>query len=191
MHRISDDVRLALRGFRRTPAFFIAAVALIALGIGASSAIFSVATTVLIRELPMRDQNHLIALWANARGAATEVPTMADRYERFRRETKTLAAIAGIAHYGSNMAPLRAGSAALHARESLVTGNFFDVLGTRPVIGRLLRPEDDVKGAPDYDEERKEDQSHRNEVGDYFDRSRYAGMHGDPVGPQAGPGRTD
>jgi len=55
----------------------------------------------------------------------------------------------------------------------------------------LTCTKDDVKGAPDYDEERKEDQSHRNEVGDYFDRSRYAGMHGDPVGPQAGPGRTD
>jgi hypothetical protein len=50
---------------------------------------------------------------------------------------------------------------------------------------------DDVKGAPDLDETRKNDAAHRQEMGDYFDRSRYAGMHGDPVGPQAGPGRTD
>src|SRR5262249_51799779 len=92
--------------------------------------------------------DHLIAVWANARGAATEVPTMRDRYERYRRGTKTLAAVAGIDHYGSNMVPLRDGSAALHGRESLVTGNFFDVLGTRPLMGRLLRAEDDVKGAP-------------------------------------------
>ena len=148
MHRLWDDVRLALRGFRRTPAFFIAAVALLALGIGATSAIFSVAIAVLVRDLPMRDQNRLVAVWANARGAATEVPTTIDRYDRFRRETRTLSAVAGFAHYGSNMSPLRDGSATLHARESLVTGNFFDVLGPRPVIGRLLRPEDDVKGAP-------------------------------------------
>jgi putative ABC transport system permease protein len=148
LHRIWDDVRLGLRGFRRTPAFFVAAVGLLAFGIGAASAIFSIAATVLVRDLPMRDQDHIIALWANARGAATEVPTTLDRYERFRRQTKTLSEIAGIAHYGSNMTPLRDGTAALHARESLVTGNFFDVLGTRPVIGRLLRPEDDVKGAP-------------------------------------------
>jgi predicted permease len=148
MDRIRDDVRLALRGFRRTPAFFGTAVAILALGIGTTSAIFSVAMAVLIRDLPMRDQNRLIALWANGHGTATEVPTVLDRYERFGRVTKTLSAIAGIAHYGSNMAPLRDGSSALHARESLVTGNFFDVLGARPVLGRLLRPRDDVKGAP-------------------------------------------
>jgi predicted permease len=147
MHRIWDDARLALRSLRRTPGFFVAAVALLAIGIGTASAIFSVAITILARDLPMRDQNRLIALWANARGAATEVPTTPDRYERFRRDTKTLSAVAGIAHIGSYMVPLRDGSAALHARESLVTGNFFDVLGVRPVIGRLLRPEDDVKGA--------------------------------------------
>jgi len=147
MQIFCDDIRLALRGFRRTPAFFTAAVALLMLGIGAASAIFSVAMTVLVRDLPMRDQDRLIALWANARGAATEVPTMLDRVERFRRDTKTLAAVGGIAHFGSNMVPLRNGSAALHARESLVTGNFFDVLGTRPLFGRLLRPEDDIKGA--------------------------------------------
>jgi predicted permease len=136
-----------LRGFRRTPAFFVGAVALLALGIGTASAIASVAMTVLVRDLPLRDENRLITLWANARGAATEVPTMLDRYERFRRETKTLSAVAGMAHYGSNMVPLRDGSASLHAREALVTGNFFDVLGARPVVGRLLRPEEDVKGA--------------------------------------------
>jgi hypothetical protein len=50
---------------------------------------------------------------------------------------------------------------------------------------------DDVKGAPDLDETRTNDAAHRQEMGDYFDRSRYSGMHGDPVGPQAGPGRPD
>jgi predicted permease len=147
MHRVLDDIRFALRSFRRTPGFFVAAVSLLAIGIGTASAIFSVAMTILARDLPMRDQNRLVAVWANARGAATEVPTILDRYERFRRESRTLSGVAGIAHFGSNMVPLRDGSAALHARESLVTGNFFDVLGTRPVIGRLLRPADDVKGA--------------------------------------------
>ena len=148
MDRIWEDVRLALRGFRRTPAFFVTAVAILALGIGTTSAIFSVAMTVLVRDLPMRDQNRLIALWANGRGTATEVATMLDRADRFSHATKTLSAIAGFAHYGSNMVPLRDGSSAVHARESIVTGNFFEVLGARPVIGRLLRPQDDVKGAP-------------------------------------------
>jgi putative ABC transport system permease protein len=79
MHRDWGDVRFALRGFRRTSTFFIAAVALLAVGIGAASAIFSVATTILVRGLPMRDQNSFIVLWTNARGAATEVPTALKR----------------------------------------------------------------------------------------------------------------
>src|SRR5215831_6197612 len=101
MQRFTDDARLALRSVRRSPGFFVAAVALLAVGIAAASAIFSVAMTVLGRDLPMRDQDHLIALWATARGAATEVPTMLDRVGRYRRETRTLSAIAGVAHFGS------------------------------------------------------------------------------------------
>ncbi len=55
----------------------------------------------------------------------------------------------------------------------------------------LTVSKDEVKGAPDYDDARKGDEAQRQEVGAYFDRSRYAGLHGDPVGPQAGPGRPD
>jgi len=55
----------------------------------------------------------------------------------------------------------------------------------------LTCTKEQVKGAPDYDEARKDSEEHRAEVGDWFDRSRYAGMHGDPIGPQAGPGRAD
>jgi hypothetical protein len=50
---------------------------------------------------------------------------------------------------------------------------------------------DEVRDAPDLDEARKQDEAHRQEIGDYFERSRYAGMRGDPVSPQAGPGRAD
>ena len=147
IERTWQDIRFALRNFRRTPTFVVTAVAILALGIGTTSAVFSIATSVLIRDLPIRDQNRVIALWATGTGAASEVPTMLDRYERFRRTTGTLSAVAGIAHYGSSMSPLQDETAALHARESLVTGNFFDVLGAHAVIGRLLRSDDDVPGS--------------------------------------------
>ncbi len=142
-----ERVRFALRTLRRAPAFTTAAVGLLALGIGTTTAIFSVASTVLVRRLPVRDQDRVISLWATAPGAQTEVSTSVDRLERFRHATRTLAGVAGFAHYGSNMVPLRDKASPLYARESLVTGNFFDVLGTKPVVGRLLRPEDDVVGA--------------------------------------------
>ena len=147
IERTWQDIRFALRNFRRTPTFVVTAVAILALGIGTTSAVFSIATSVLIRDLPIRDQNRVIALWATGTGAASEVPTMLDRYERFRRTTGTLSAVAGIAHYGSSMSPLQDETTALHARESLVTGNFFDVLGAHAVIGRLLRSDDDVPGS--------------------------------------------
>ena len=147
VERTWQDVQFALRSFRRTPTFFVTAAAILALGIGTTSAVFSVATAVLIRDLPIRDQDRVIALWATGTGAASEVPTMLDRYERFHRTTRTLSAVAGVAHYGSNVSPLRDQTTALYGRESLVTGNFFDVLGANPVMGRLLGPNDDVTGA--------------------------------------------
>jgi hypothetical protein len=54
----------------------------------------------------------------------------------------------------------------------------------------LACTKDDVKGAPDLDEVRAHDDAHQQEIGDYFARGRYADMDGDPVGPQAGPGRS-
>jgi putative ABC transport system permease protein len=146
--RLHEHTRYAFRRLRRAPLFSAVAIALLGLGIATTSAVFSVAIAVLIRDLPIRDQNRVVALWATGSGAASEVPTTLERYGRFRHVTKELASVAGFAHYGSNMSPLRDERGnPQYARESLVTGNFFDVLGTTPVIGRLLRPDDDVVGA--------------------------------------------
>lgn len=147
MTQLREDITFAMRSLRRVPSFVATVLSVLALGIGTTAAVFSVATTVLIRDLPIRDQNDVIAMWAKAPGVATEVPTMLTRYDRYRAATRTLSGIAGVAHFGANMVPVQDGSMALHARESLVTGNFFDVLGVRPVVGRLIRPEDDVVGA--------------------------------------------
>jgi predicted permease len=144
---MGDDLRLAMRALRRAPAFSATVIATLALGIAASVAVFSVADVVLVRRLPIRDQNRVVTLWATAPGAATEVPTALDRYARFRAATTTLTGVAGIAHYGSQLVPVQDGDATLHAREAIVTGNFFDVLGTVPRHGRLLRLDDDATGA--------------------------------------------
>ncbi|HXT15352.1 MAG TPA: ADOP family duplicated permease [Gemmatimonadaceae bacterium] len=144
---LAEDLRIILRALRRAPAFSVTTIATLGLGIAATSAVFSVADTVLIRPLPIRAQDRVVALWATAPGAATEVPTILDRYERFRRSTTTLADVAGFAHYGTSLVPLQDRDVTRHAREAVVTGNFFAVLGAIPVRGRLLRREDDVIGA--------------------------------------------
>src|SRR5579872_4452505 len=88
-HRMRDHLHFAVRSLRRAPGFATAALALLALGIGATTAVFSVAAAVLIRPLPIREQGRVIALWATGAGVTSEVPTLLDRYERFRRSTKT------------------------------------------------------------------------------------------------------
>jgi len=146
---VREQVRFALRALRRSPGFTAMTIGLLGLGIGAAAAVFSAAIGVLVRDLPIRDQDRLVAFWTTGEGAATEVPSMLGRYERFRKSTRTLTDVAGYAHFGSSPVPIRDDKgSALYARESLVTGNFFDVLGVRPVIGRLLRHDDDVRGAP-------------------------------------------
>jgi predicted permease len=149
MISVREQTRYAWRALHRSPAFTLLTVGLLALGIGAAAAVYSAAIAVLVRDLPIRDQTRLVGVWTTDAGAAIEVSSSIARYERFRKATKTLSAVAGFAHYGSNLVPLRdADGAPLYARESLVTGNFFEVLGVRPVAGRLLRADDDVLGAP-------------------------------------------
>ena len=79
----------------------------------------------------------------------------------------------------------------IFGKKRMIPAGFIRDVDWEKKVVHLSCSKDDVKGAPDLDEARKDDAAHRQEVGDYFDRSRYAGMHGDPVGPQAGPGRTD
>lgn len=63
MDRLRQDLRFALRGFRRTPGFFITAIAILALGIGMSLAMFTVCRTVLIRKPPVVDQDRIAVMW--------------------------------------------------------------------------------------------------------------------------------
>jgi putative ABC transport system permease protein len=66
----------------------------------------------------------------------------------FARESRTLRAVAGVAHFPASAMPLVDGDRMLMLGRAVVTGNLFDVLGARPVVGRLLRAEDDAPGAP-------------------------------------------
>jgi hypothetical protein len=79
----------------------------------------------------------------------------------------------------------------IFGKKRMIPAGFIQDVDWDGKVVHLSCSKKDVKGAPDLDEARKDDAAHRREIGDYFDRSRYAGMQGDPVGPQAGPGRSD
>jgi len=139
MHGIS----LALRGFRRSPGFFAVAVLIVGLGIGMSVAMFSVFRTVLVRRLPVVDQDRIVVMWTYASDPNTEVSLGTKELSVVRRESRTMREIAAIAHWPATSSPFEYGDRRIELNRGMVTGNFFDVLGARPSLGRLFTPGDD------------------------------------------------
>jgi len=145
---VLPDLRYALRALRRTPTFTAAAILILGLGIGMASAVFTVFQAVVLRRLPVQDQDRIVELSGVAKGAAREVPLPLDPFHRFRQESRTLQSVGGFAHWGSVSAPVMDGDRPLLLRQATVTGNFFQVLGAAPTLGRLLRPEDEREYGP-------------------------------------------
>src|SRR5690349_13604994 len=98
MDRLLHDIRIALRGFRRTPAFTVAVVAILALGIGMASAMAAVTAAVLRRPLPVESPEHVVTLWPMR--DATEVSLMSNDLETLRHDSRTMRGIAGFVHWG-------------------------------------------------------------------------------------------
>jgi len=138
------DVKYAFRTLRHSPAFTAIVVVTLALGIGANTAIFSVVRGVLLKPLPHRDGDRLVYLRHSIDGPggasiAFSVPEVRD----FRDGAKSLA---GIAEFSSWSATLQSDDGASRLGVGLVTGNYFEVMGLTPVLGRLTRPSDDGPG---------------------------------------------
>ena len=139
------DFRFALRSLTRVKGLAFTVVLTLALGIGANAAIFSVVRGVLLRPLVNRDESRLIYIRQSARGigaenAAFSVPEIDD----LRARVKTLTSIGGFSTIGFTMVGL--GEPRV-VRAGVVDGNYFDVMGLRPVLGRLLTAQDDGPNA--------------------------------------------
>ena len=148
MDTVLQDLRLALRALRRTPTFTATTVLILALGIGTASAMFTVFQSVVVRRLPVQNPDRIVELSGVAKGAARELPITLDPFRRFRQENRTLQSVGGFAHWGAVAAPVTDGDRQLLLRQATVTGNFFQVLGAAPILGRLLRPEDEREYGP-------------------------------------------
>jgi putative ABC transport system permease protein len=143
-----QNLRVSARGLARSRGFTVVAVVTLALGIGLATAVFTVADALLLRRLPVRDQGALIALWAAKRdGSFDDFPFTLDQAREFARRTRSLAQVAFYDRHGAYPVPVRDEGNVTRLRRSFVSGDFFDVLGSPPRIGRALRPEDDVVGA--------------------------------------------
>src|SRR6184192_2269867 len=139
------DFRFALRSLARVKGLVATVVVTLALGIGANAAIFSVVRGVLLRPLVNRDQDRLIYLRQSARGIGVEnakfsIPELRDLQAR----VKTLTAVGDFSTIGFTMVGL--GEPRV-VRAGVVDGSYFEVMGLRPALGRLLDARDDGPNA--------------------------------------------
>jgi predicted permease len=146
MTRYWHDVRIALRGLRRTPAFAATAILILGLGIGMATAMYAVIDAVLLQRLPVAEQDRVLVPRL-VDEAGVDLALWPEQLEQVRLASRTLRDVSGVAHWGASAFPFLDGDRSVVLRRADVTGRFFDVLGTRPLLGRFLRPSDDVKGA--------------------------------------------
>src|ERR1051326_9101180 len=140
------SMRVVLRSLRRTPGFTATAVLTLALGIGLSVAVFTVAEALLLRRLPFRDQDRLVVLWGLGADRVFETPLGLTDARAFARRTRTLERTAFFEYEGTFPASIQDGDRITRMYQAVVSGEFFEVLGGRPLLGRALNAEDDRVG---------------------------------------------
>jgi predicted permease len=141
------SLRVVLRSLRRTPGFTATAVLTLALGIGLSVAVFTVAEALLLRRLPFREQDRLVVLWGLGADRVFETPLGLTDARAFARRTRALERIAFFEYEGTFPASIQDGDRITRMYQAVVSGEFFEVLGGRPLLGRALNAEDDRVGA--------------------------------------------
>jgi putative ABC transport system permease protein len=140
--------KMITRSLVRAPAFAATAILTLALGIGLSTAVFTVADALLLRSLPVRAQNDLVMLWAAKRdGSLDHWPLGISDVRAYSARTRAFQDVAFADYYGALPIPIVDGGVVTRLRGALVSGNYFDVIGARALVGRTLRPSDDVVGA--------------------------------------------
>jgi putative ABC transport system permease protein len=147
MNHLTQDIRIALRGFRRSPSFTITAVLILAIGIGMAVAMFTVFDAVVVRPLPVTSPDRIVELYTYKGNPNADYYLLREDLPKVAATSKTMRDVAGIAHWGAVPAPLVDGDRPLVLNRALVTGNFFNLTGARAHLGRLVQPSDEVKGA--------------------------------------------
>lgn len=146
---LRQDVRYAVRTLRKSPAFTTIAVLTLAIGIATTTAMFTVVNGVLLRKLPVRDQNRIVVMWTENRTSnVAHFPFSYGTFTQLRDHGKTFQSLAGIDYNGAWSMPAQIGDVTTTLRGGIVAGDFFGVLGVPPLLGRALNAADDVVGGP-------------------------------------------
>src|SRR5439155_16636556 len=148
-----QDVRYGLRQLRRSPGFTAVAVLTLALGIGANTAIFTLINALLLRPLPVENPGELVlfghgldrGVVGEAQRGSWELFSYAF-YQHLREHNRVFQGVCAFQSFEVGLS-VRIGNTTSSAPGKLVSGNYFSVLGVRPLLGRLFTPEDDMAGA--------------------------------------------
>lgn len=136
-----QDLRYALRMLRRSPGFTLVALGSLALGIGANTAIFSLVNVVLLRPMPVAEPEALVSVFQTDARNEGNLPLSHLNFEDLRDTNTTLTGMAAVSFGQVN---LRASTGdATPAPIQLVTGNYFELIGVRLLMGRGFSPEED------------------------------------------------
>jgi putative ABC transport system permease protein len=144
LETVLQDARYGARVLRLNPGFSLLVVLTLALGIGANTAIFSVVYGVLLRPLPYSNGGQLVVVHQHARGQAADIPFSYKELVDYREQTKTLDAVV---EYHSMDFLLLGDDSAERVRTAVVSANFFDVLGVKPLLGRTFLASDESQSA--------------------------------------------
>jgi len=161
LETLAQDTHYTLRRLRRSPAFTVTVVLTLALGIGATTSIFTLVNAVLLKSLAVANPAELYRLGTEAAGCSycpaysqeerKEFSIVSyDLYKHFRDNTPGFAELAAFQGGGTDFGVRRSGARELAQSYpgEFVSGNYFTMFGIRPYAGRLLTPSDDRPGAP-------------------------------------------
>ena len=151
MAHLFFDLRFAVRNLRRSPLFTLVAVASLALGIGANTAIFTIVDQLILRLLPVRDPQQLVMMWSTGPHMGNNRGSRAMSYPMYQDYQQRASAFSYVFCRYQAPTSISFNGRTERVNAEVVSGNFFQALGVLPAVGRVFSPEQDdrvYKGHP-------------------------------------------
>src|SRR5438552_5505063 len=141
MQTLLQDIRFGIRMLRKNGWFTFVALLTLALGIGANTAIFSIVNSIVFRPLPYSAPQQLVGVWTkDLRRPGSQYPASMPTFRDWQQQSHLFT---GFAAYAFNRFHVSGNEGPDETRGVLVTSNFFEVMGVKPVLGRVLQPADE------------------------------------------------
>ena len=152
LESLARDLRYGTRTLRRTPSFAAVAILVMALGIGANVALFTVVRSVLLNPLPYRDQGRLVAIFEHETNPTDSnfgefLPVAGGSFQRWQKAAENMAQMAIVSPWHQYNVSAEGGKLPEQVDAAWCSGNFFSVLGVVPAYGRTFTQADDSAGA--------------------------------------------